>query len=73
MTIRYCKRERLNIRQIIPRKQEYDTRQQALEVHIEDVHVMEVHTLETYTNDQKTADAAFKLTKGSIYDRQYSI
>ncbi|MGD0169052.1 MAG: hypothetical protein ABSE54_04935 [Smithella sp.] len=44
-----------------------------MEVHIEKVRVVEVHTIETYTNDQRTADAAFNLFEGNIYDRQYSI
>jgi len=44
-----------------------------LEVHVENVYVEEIHILETYTNDQRTADAAFNLFEGGIYDRQYSI
>jgi len=44
-----------------------------LEVHIVEVHIEEILIEEVHIHDQRTADAAFNLSKGSIYDRQYSI
>jgi hypothetical protein len=58
---------------IIPHKQEYNTHQQALEVHIVEVHIEEILIEEVHIHDQRTADAAFNLFEGNIYDRQYSI